>query len=141
MGVGATKKGYIKNKSTGKVKQFLFNPGGFSDDRSVTFQEISSPGSNYPRFQYVKGDSRSLSLSLFLRNTKNGTVKDYLNFLEEFLPDSKSSRFNKPPILIFAMGSDVRECILTSISRDFEEFDKNLEVKQASVTLSLVQLS
>ena len=139
MGVGATKKGYIKNKSTGKVKEFLFNPESLSDGRSVSFNEISSPGSSYPRFQYIKGDARSLSLSLFLRDTKKGTVKDYLNFLEGFLPSG--NRFSKPPVLIFAMGSDVRECILTDYQRSFEEYDKNLNPTQVTVTLSLTQLS
>lgn len=139
MGVGASKKGYIKNKTTGKVKEFLFNPESISDSRSVVFNEISSPGSSYPRFQYVKGDARSLSLNLFLRDTKKGTVKDYLDFLEGFLP--KGGRFSKPPVLIFAMGSDVRECILTDYQRNFEEYDKNLNPTQVSVVLSLVQLS
>ena len=139
MGVGATKKGYIKNKSTGKVKEFLFNPESISDSRSVSFNEISSPGSSYPRFQYVKGEARSLSLNLFLRNTKKGTVKDYLDFLEGFLP--KGGRFSKRPVLIFAMGSDVRECILTDYQRTFEEYDKNLNPTQVTVTLSLTQIS
>ena len=139
MGVGATKKGYIKNKTTGKVKEFLFNPESISDSRSVSFNEISSPGSSYPRFQYVKGEARSLSLNLFLRNTKKGTVKDYLDFLEGFLP--KGGRFSKRPVLIFAMGSDVRECILTDYQRTFEEYDKNLNPTQVTVTLSLTQIS
>lgn len=139
MGVGATKKGYIKNKTTGKVKEFLFNPESLSDQRSVSFNEISSPGSSYPRFQYIKGDARSLSLNLFLRDTKKGTVKDYLNFIEDFLPSG--SRFKKPPVLIFAMGSDVRECILTDLQRSFEEYDKNLNPTQVTVSLSLIQLS
>ena len=139
MGIGATKKGYIKNKTTGTVKPFLFNPESISDGRTVSFSEISSPGSSYPRFQYVKGDARNLSLSLFLRDTKKGTVKDYLNFLEGFLP--KGSKFNKPPILIFAMGSDVRECILADYQRSYEEYDKNLNPTQVTVTLSLIQLA
>ena len=139
MGVGATKKGYIKNKKTGKVKEFLFNPESVSDSRSVSFNEISSPGSSYPRFQYIKGEARSLSLNLFLRDTKKGTVKDYLSFLEGFLPTG--SKFSKPPVLIFAMGSDVRECILTDLQRNYEMYDKNLNPTQVTVTLSLIQLS
>lgn len=139
MGVGAKKKGYIKNKSTGEVKNFLYNPSGYSDSRAVVFSEISSPGSSYPRFQYVKTGARTMTLELFLNNNKNGTVTDYLKFLEKFLP--KGKKFQKPPILIFAMGSDVRECILTQLDRSFVEFDKNLNPTTATVSLSLILLS
>lgn len=138
MGVGATVKGYIKNKTTGEVKNFLFNPSDFSDSRSVNFSEISAPGSSYPKFQYVSAGARSFSLVLYLVDTAKGSVQDYLTFLEGFLP--KGDRFNKPPILIFAMGTDVRECLLQTLDRSFSDFDANLNKKEATVTLSLVEL-
>lgn len=139
MGQGALKKGYIKNKSTGEVKPFLFNPQGYSDSRSTNIVEISSPGSSYPVFQYVSGGSRSLNLELYLRDTKKGTISSYLSFLEKFMP--KKGRFNKPPVLIFAMGNDVRECVLTGLERSFTEFNTDLTPKEATVTLTLVQLT
>lgn len=138
MGVGAQTKGYIKNKSTGEVKYFLFNPSGYEDSRGVEFSEISSPGSSYPRFQYVKTGARTMSLELFLTNTKKGTVASHLTFLEKFLP--KGARFSKPPVLIFAMGSDVRECIVTNVDRQFLEFDTNLNPTKVTVNLSLTLL-
>lgn len=140
MGVGALQKGYLKNKSNGKVRRFLYNPESISDTRSVTFSEISAPGSSYPKFQYVSTGARTMTLDLFLSNTKYGTTKDYLKFIEEFLP--KGKRFSKPPILVFAMGTDVRECLVTSVDRTFTDFDpKTLEVTRANVTLQLTLLS
>ena len=140
MGVGATKKGYIKNKSTGEVKSFLFNPETISDSRGVNFSEISAPGSSYPKFQYVNGGARGMSVELFLCNTSKGTTQSYLSFLEGFLP--KGSKFNKPPVLIFAMGSMVKECILNQLDRTFTEFNpKTLDVTKATVTLSLTLLA
>lgn len=138
MGVGAKKKGYIKNKTTGEVKNFLYNPSEYSDSRAVTFSEISSPGSSYPKFQYVKTGARTMTLELFLSNTKNGTVSDYIKFLEKFLPTG--SKFQKPPIMIIAMGSDVRECILTQLDRNFVDFDSNLNPTTVTVSLSLILL-
>ena len=139
MGVGAKKKGYIKNKTTGEVKRFLYNPSGYSDSRAVVFSEISSPGSSYPKFQYVKTGARTMTLELFLSNTKSGTVTDYLTFLEKFLP--KGSQFQKPPICIIAMGSDVRECIITQLDRTFTDFDKDLTPTMVTVSLSLILLN
>lgn len=138
MGTGAKKKGYLKNKSTGEVKSFLYNPSSISDSRSVNFSELNAPGSSYPRYQYVNSGARTMPLELFLANTSKGNVKSFLDFLEKFLP--KGSKFQKPPIMIVAMGTDVRECILTSLDRSFTDFDTNLNVTQAVVTLQLVVL-
>ena len=138
MSTKVVKKGYLKNKNTGEVKSFLYNPTGFTDDQAINFSEISSPGSSYPKFQYVNTGSRSFSLELFLANTSKSTVQEYLNFIDKFVP--KGARFNKPPVLIFAMGTDVRECILTGVSRNFTDFNANLDKTRATVTLSLVEL-
>lgn len=138
MGVGALKKGYLKNKSTGEVKSFLYNPEGFSDSRAVNFNEINTPGGSYPKYQYVNSGSRTFSLDLYLANTSKGSVSDFLNFLEGFLP--KGSKFSKPPVMIFAMGTDVRECILVQLDRTFSEFNANLDKTKATVSLSLIQL-
>ena len=138
MGVGALKKGYLKNKTTGEVKSFLFNPESISDSRTVNFSEINAPGSSYPIFQYVNTGARTMTLDLFLSNTTKGTVKTYLAFMEKFLP--KGTKFSKPPILVLAMGSDVRECIVTSLNRNFTDFDKNLDVKRATISIGLTLL-
>lgn len=139
MGVGAIKKGYIKNKDTGEVKSFLFNPESYADSRAVVFAEINCPGGSYPKFQYVNAGARTMTLDLYLRNTSKGTLKSYLSFLEKFLP--QKGKFQKPPVLIFAMGSDVRECILSQLDRTFTMFDsKTLEPTEASVTLALTEI-
>lgn len=138
MGVGALKKGYIKNKTTGEVKSFLFNPESISDSRTVNFSEISAPGSSYPVFQYVNTGARTMSLNLFLANTSKGTAKEYLNFIDKFLPTGK--KFSKPPILVIAMGTDVRECLLNSLNRTITDFETNLEIKRATITLNLTVL-
>lgn len=138
MGKGALKKGYIKNKTTGEVKSFLYNPTQFTDSRSVNFSEINAPGSSYPRFQYVNTGARTRPLELFLADTSKGTVKSFLTFLEKFMP--KGAKFQKPPIMVVAMGTDVRECILTGLDRTFSDFNTNLEVTQAIVVLQLTEL-
>lgn len=81
-----------------------------------------------------------MSVDLFLCDTKNATAEQYLTFLDKFLPSG--NKFSKPPVLIFAMGERVKECILTQIDRTFTEFHpKTLNVTKATVTLSLVLLA
>lgn len=136
--MSTVKKGYIKNKDTGKVKSFLYNPSDFSDSKSTTFGEISAPGSSYPRFQYINGGARTVSFDVYVRG-KASEVNSHLNFLEEFLP-KRGTKFSKPPILIFAMGSYVKECILQDIGRNFTRFDNNLNATEVTVSLKLTEV-
>lgn len=139
MGVGAKNKGYIKNKDTGEVRKFMYNPSSISDSRVVNFSEINSPGGSYPKFQYVNSGARTFTLELFLCNTASGeTVTDYLNFLEKFLPSG--TRFKKPPVMIVVMGSDVRECLLSQLDRNITDYNQSLVPTKASVSLALTQL-
>lgn len=139
MGKGAKTKGYIKNLSTGTLKKFLYNPNGFGTDRDVTFMEVSSPGSSYPHFQYANGGAKSVSLELFLHDPKSSVVKSYVTFLEGLLPkESSTSKFQKPPQVLFAFGSFVEKCIVTSVGIDYEDFDSSLNPTQATAKLKLV---
>ena len=136
MGVGATNKGYMKVVETGKIKKFQFNPSGLSDSQVFDFASLRSPCSAYPKFQYVGTGERSFSLQLFLYGTK-GEPQDYLNFFESLKP---KNRFDMPKIIVIAMGSDVRTCIVTGISREISEYNADLSVKMAVVTLSLTEV-
>lgn len=136
--MSSVKKGYIKNKDTKKVKSFLYNPSEFSDNKSTSFGEISAPGSSYPKFQYISGGARTISVNVYVQGSAS-TVQSHLDFLEGFLP-KRGSKFSKPPILIFAMGSYVKECILTDLDRSFTRFDKNLKPIEVTVGLKLTEV-
>lgn len=133
---GATTKGYFKVKSTGEVRQFQFNPENFSDSQNFNYTTISSPCSSYPKFQYVGTGEKTISLNLFLCG-KRGQVQNYLNFLDSLKPQH---RFDPPKIIIFAFGSYVSTCVITGISRNFNEFNNDLSVTQAEVTLNLTEV-
>lgn len=139
MGKGAKTKGYLKNMTTGTIKKFLYNPSGFSTARDTTFMEVSSPGSSYPHFQYASGGSKSIDLELFLHNTKSGETKSYITFLEGLCPkESSTSKFQKPPQVLFAFGSFVEKCIVTSVGIEYTMFDSSLNPTQATAKLKLV---
>lgn len=48
----------------------MFNPTEYSIDRSVSYAEIGVPGLAQPLLQFVRGESNSLSLELFLDGTR-----------------------------------------------------------------------
>lgn len=137
MGKGASTKGFIKNLSTGIVRKFIFNPESFSDDVTVMFSEIGNGGGAGKKYQYVGSDNRNITVELYL---KGSTLKinEFKNFLEDFIPRKK---FTAPPILLYCFGSYIKKCIMLSMSREWRDFNTNLEVKEIIIKLSLKEVS
>lgn len=137
MGKGAKTKGYIKNLATGGIKHFKYNPTSYNTGRTVTYTEITGCGSSYPKFQYVGGSAKSISLDLFLYGF-NGEPKDMINFLNSFLPIEKSGvKFVKPPLMLFAFGNYIKKCILEDFSESYLEFNEDLSPRSVQITLQL----
>ena len=131
-------KGYIKHRNSGKIMTFMFNPESMSEKSSISFNEISAPGSSYPRTQYVKGDSTTIPLDLFLYNTK-GEVENFISFIKGFLP-ARNNKFDKPSVCVVALGSYVRECVIESMDIQRKRWDKNLVCIEATISLSLKEV-
>lgn len=136
MGVGAKTKGYIKVIETDEVKKFQYNPSEFTDGQIFNYNILSSPCSNYPKFHYVGTGERTISLSLYIRGT-DGEPQDYVNFFEGL---KAKKRFDMPKIIIFAFGTYIKKCIITSMDRQFTEFNEDLSPKEVTISLSLTEV-
>lgn len=139
---GAKLKGYILNKVTLEMKSFMYNPPQISFSRGSTYSEISSPGMSYPLFQFVKGESMRFNFSLYFYDKPcTGVIKEWLNFLNGFLPPEYTYKenysFTKPPHLIIAMGSFVKVCVLESLGTTYTDFNSQLQPTEATFSLSL----
>lgn len=139
---GAKVKGYIKNNATGSVQSFMYNPTEFQYSRSVEYGDISAPGRPYPGTQYVKGDARSFSVTLFVYdNPSSGEIEKRINFLGRFLtPETPTSGYVKPPDMTFCLGSFVRKCVMESLDINIQMWDAKMKPTQAEFTLQLRQV-
>lgn len=143
---GAKHKGYIENQVTMEKKSFMFNPPEISFSRGVTYSEIASPGMSYPLFQFVKGESMSFNFPLYFYDKPyTGVIKEWLTFLNEFLPPEYTYRkdlnnFTKPPHLIIAMGGFVKRCAMESLDTKYTDFNSSLLPTEATFTLGLRRL-
>lgn len=136
MGFGAKTKGYLKDVKRNSTKRFMFNPETFNDKQQINFSVIESPCSNYPKFQYVGTKEKTISLELYLHG-KAKDVKSWIDWLNKLLPTKK---FDVPHEVIFAFGSYASTCVVTSIDRKFQDFDKNLNITRATISLSLTEV-
>lgn len=138
MSKGAKTKGYIKHRNSSKVMTFMFNPETLSQKSSISFNEISSPGSSYPRTQYVKGNSTTIPLELYLFDTAGG-VETFITFINSFLP-ARGTKFDKPSVAVIALGSYVKECVIESIDIQRKRWNTNLVCIEATISLSLKEV-
>lgn len=139
---GAKTKGYIKNKNTGVIKSFLFNPSELSFERGATYAEITSPGLSYPVTQYVRGNAIAFSVPLYIYDKPySGKVKEWEDFLNTFVPPTvNSSGYTKPDELLFVMGNFIRSCVIESLGTQYTSFNSDLLPNEATFTLNLRQV-
>ena len=141
--VGARTKGYIKNLSTRTLMKFQYNPESFEYSRGATYVEITAPGMSYPTTQYVRGNSRSFPVELFLFDKPyTGVIDTQKNFFEGLLPpETNVVGYTKPPEVLFVYGSFIKKCVLEDLNIKVEEYDKWGRPTIARFNLSLRQVS
>jgi Contractile injection system tube protein/LysM domain len=117
----ALEKAQITNTVTGEINYVMFNPEEYTLETGNSFAEIGVPGLAVSPIQYVKGNSRTLSMSLFFDTTETATdvrgpTGAILNLLKQ------DSRTQAPPILLVSWGSLSFECVLETVSQRFSFF-------------------
>lgn len=139
---GAKTKGYIKNKNTGVLKSFMFNPSELSFDRGATYAEISAPGLSYPITQYVRGNIITFSVPLYIYDKPySGKVKEWEDFLNSFVPPTvNTGGYTKPNEMLFVMGDFIRSCVVETLGTHYTSFNSDLLPNEATFTLSLRQV-
>lgn len=141
--VGARIKGYFKNLETGALLKFQYNPETFEYSRGATFAEIVAPGMSYPITQYVRGNSRTIPIELFLFDKPStGVIESHKTFIEGLLPpESNSSDYTKPPEILFVYGNFIKKCVVEECVFNIEEYDSWGRPTMARFNLTLRQVS
>ncbi|MCP5107173.1 MAG: peptidoglycan-binding protein, partial [bacterium] len=63
---GKFEKGHLERKDKPSVKaSFLFNPTEFTVEKGNQYAEVNIPGLPASLYQFVRGNSRSISMDLF----------------------------------------------------------------------------
>jgi hypothetical protein len=149
---GELTKGSLKSKNSGIEVEFLFNPTEFTVEKGNQYAEVNIPGLPSSILQFVKGNSRSISMDLFFDTYEQGKdVREYTDKITGWdagaaysclSPGSKGlmdidSELHAPPVCIFEWGTFRFECIIERVSKKFTMFlPEGLPVRATlSVTL------
>lgn len=111
-----------KNNKEEQIK-VCFNPTQYSLDGSNQIAEIGVPGLNAPILQYVRGNTRTLSMELFFDTYEEGKdveeayVKKIFGLLD-IDPDTHA-----PPVCVFEWKKECRfTCVLERVSGTYNLF-------------------
>jgi hypothetical protein len=114
----------------------LFNPTEYGIDRGATYAELPVPGLAMPLLQFVRGETETLSLELFLDATsRRGTVEEDLEKLRGFVRIHEE--LHAPPVCAFVWGDVSFEGVVTSLREKFSLFREDGRISRARVTLSM----
>lgn len=153
---------YCKDKSAkDRLIYAQFNPKELEYGHSATYAEMTSPGMNYPIFQYVRGNANSFQIDLFLYEGYNGDGKD-IRYTEEWFKDclppdenqkptkvkksKKKKKSNKiasayvPPVIDIRFGYYKVKAILTGMKINDKWFNDDGDPIMSQVTLDFTQV-
>jgi Contractile injection system tube protein/LysM domain len=131
-------KAHIENRSNPDAPHVpvLFNPTEYGIDRGVVFADLPVPGLAMPLLQFVRGETETLTLELFLDKTLDRhSVDDDLETLRGFLRIDHS--LHAPPVCAFVWGQVDFEGVVSAMREKYTLFSDDGHVMRARVNLTL----
>lgn len=114
----------------------MFNPTEYSISRRVNYAEIQVPGLQVPLLQFVRGESQTLQVELFLDGTDGReSVGEHLAHLRNFV--TIDSHLHAPPVCEFSWGEITFQGVVTDLQERFALFKEDGDVLRARVTMTL----
>lgn len=99
----------------------LFNPTQYQLEHSNQIAEIGIPGLGAPILQYVRGNSRTLTMELLFDTYERQTdVRRYTEAIYALLTIKPETHV--PPVCTFEWGGFSFRCVITSVSGRFTLF-------------------
>lgn len=121
----------------------MFNPTEYTLTRNMSYPEVQVPGLSMPLLQFVRGESQTLSLELFLDQTdvsvgnaeEGSTINDHLRAVRSFAMIDE--RTKAPPVAEFQWGNTTFRGVVTQHSEKFTLFDEAGQILRARITWTL----
>ncbi|HNY26994.1 MAG TPA: hypothetical protein PKH31_06390 [Candidatus Sumerlaeota bacterium] len=119
--------GYLVDVDTGERLEFQHNPNDIGDEKSTDYAAIKIPGLSHPRYQYVAGEARRITLRIELFK---GPVKEQVHWLRSLLyPEHAGTMLKNAPHRVLLLFGDLYPgvlCVVRQVkARYFHLFDRD----------------
>lgn len=124
-----------EGKKKGEKIEVRFNPNQYSLEKGNQIAEIGIPGLGSPILQYVRGNTRTLSMDLFFDTyEQRSDVRQYTNKIYGLL--EIDSGIHAPPICKFQWGKFTFRCLLERVAGKFTLFLENGTPVRATLSVT-----
>jgi LysM repeat protein len=137
----ALEKAFItpKKPKGGEPIPVLFYPTQYSLDQGNQIAEIGIPGLSAPILQYVRGNTRTLTMELFFDTYEQQTdVRKYTDKIYGLLAIKSSTHV--PPICTVSWGSLNFDCVLERVGGRFTLFLANGKPVRATLNVTFKEV-
>lgn len=143
---------FMRKDDPSIVVPCLFNPKELSIEKSNHFAEVNIPGLPASVLQFVRGNSRTITLDLFFDTyEEKKDVREYTDAITGWDAGSKESKLSKnkkglmdidselhaPPVCLFVWGAFVFPCIIERVTKKFTMFLPEGIPVRATLTVTL----
>ncbi|CAM2066710.1 CIS-tube domain-containing protein [Sulfidibacter corallicola] len=131
---------FLVDIDTSERLAFQFNPNEIVDEKSTAYATIRIPGMSHPRYQFVAGEARRISVKIQLFK---GPVRQQVAWLQSLCyPEHAGTMLKNAPhrvMLVYGQLYPGLVCIVKQVkARFFELFDReSLLPQRAEVDLTL----
>lgn len=133
----ALEKAVIETKNGDEIP-VRFNPNQYSLEKSNQLAEIGIPGLGAPIVQFVRGNTDTLSMDLFIDTYEDQKdVREYTDKVYGLLEIDQDT--HAPPICVFRWGSFEFESVLERVSGKFTLFLENGLPVRATLSVTFKQ--
>jgi len=113
-----------------------FNPTEYSMTRGASYAEVAVPGLSVPLLQFVRGETQTLSMELFLDGSDaRQSVASALDDLRSFVEIDED--LHAPPVCEFQWGDTLFQGVVTTLNEKFVLFGESGEILRARVTVTM----
>jgi hypothetical protein len=122
--------------ANGRPIPVLFNPDTYTIATNMLYPDISVPGLRNPLLQFIRGESKTLAVELFLDQSNSGvSLKEKLDELRGFV--KIDSELHAPPVCQFEWGETKFVGVMSEFSEKFTLFDETGKILRARVTIKM----
>lgn len=134
-------KAYLINNDSKEKREFQYNPESVPYTREANFNDINSPGMCYPLTQFNGGKVREFEVKFLMYDRPyTGKIDSMRTFLEGLMPPEFNADYLRPPVVTFAYGYFVRNCVVKKLSVNDEILDEQGRPTMTEFTLSFRQI-
>ena len=132
----------IDTESAARIT-FDINPESFEDSKDTEFAEIPIPGMSHPRLQFARGNTRTLSFTVFIHYGVTDDVPAAIKLLQSWLyPIYDGGHLKQAPsrlLLVFGDTWPDELWVMQSCNITRKRFDKELNCIFAEAAIELAE--